>query len=616
MMKSGSKKLFRIKWSRRLPRLSNIAMHGGFFMLILLSAFSSLPLDNALASSPTAEVHLVHSRDKYPAGGTYPVFFDIAIEKGWKIHGFKESDEGLIPSRLSLESMSDLNVLGPSFPEPEKVRFDYTSEEIEVFSGLVTALAWLQIDEHHLPGNVVLAGQFSYQACSNTVCRRPETVSFRFPFDVVAADASVQSINQERFVDVLPVDSGQSNATNKWAAAGLWMTLLGIFVGGLALNLTPCIYPLIPITVSYFGGRSGRVKGIAAVHGILYLAGLSVTNSILGVIAAFSGGMLGAVLQTPAILVVIAAIMLALALSFFGVWELRLPQSVTQVASKNFKGYFGTFFMGLTLGIVAAPCLGPFILGLLTYVGQTGDPFVGFLYFFVLSIGMGLPLCILAIFSGGLDRLPKSGDWMIWIRKLMGWVLIAVAAYIVRPIIPPSFFKDALVFIVMIVAGIHLGWIDKTGIAVKRFKFIKKVTGALIGILGVVLLYSAMQSKTAVSWAPYDHDSPVAAQAAGRPVILDFYAEWCLPCKELDHYVFTDPRVLQLSQRFTALRMDLTRRQTFQDEVLRYYNVRGVPTVIFLDANGLEIPDTRVGSFIDAQAFLERMNKALNAASQ
>ena len=326
--------------------------------------------------------------------------------------------------------------------------------------------------------------------------------------------------------------------------------------------------------------------------------------------------MLGAVLQTPAVLLVIAAIMLALALSFFGVWELRLPQFVTQVASKNFKGYFGTFFMGLTLGIVAAPCLGPFILGLLTYVGQTGDPFVGFLYFFVLSIGMGLPLCILAIFSGGLDRLPKSGDWMIWIRKLMGWVLIAVAAYIVRPIIPPSFLKDALVFIVVIVAGIHLGWVDKTGIAVKRFKFIKKVTGALIGILGVVLLYSAMQSKTAVSWAPYDQDTPVAAQAAGRPVILDFYAEWCMPCKELDHYVFTDPRVLQLSQRFTALRMDLTRRQTFQDEVLRYYNVRGVPTVIFLDANGREIPDTRVGSFIDAQAFLERMNKALSATSQ
>ena len=288
-MNSGSKNLFRIKWSSRLPRLSNIAMHGVFFILILLSAFSSLPLDNALASSPTAEVRLVHSRDKYPAGGTYPVYFEIAIEEGWKIHGFKESDEGLIPSRLSLESVSDLNVLGPSFPEPEKVRFDYTSEEIEVFSGLVTALAWLQIDEGFPPGSAVLAGQFSYQACSDTVCRRPETVSFRFPIDVVAADANVQLTNQERFVDVLPVDSAQSNAANKWAAAGLWMTLLGIFIGGLALNLTPCVYPLIPITVSYFGGRSGRVKGIAAFHGILYLAGLSVTNSILGVIAAFSG---------------------------------------------------------------------------------------------------------------------------------------------------------------------------------------------------------------------------------------------------------------------------------------------------------------------------------------
>ncbi|MBW1806314.1 MAG: sulfite exporter TauE/SafE family protein, partial [Deltaproteobacteria bacterium] len=219
------------------------------------------------------------------------------------------------------------------------------------------------------------------------------------------------------------------------SGATLWLTLLGIFLGGLALNLTPCIYPLIPITVSYFGGKSGKIKENRVLHGLFYISGLALTNSILGVSAALSGGMLGSALQKPVVLIFVACIMIALGLSFFDIWEIRIPSVLTSMASRSFGGYFGTFFMGLTLGIVAAPCLGPFILGLLTYVGQQGDPFLGFLYFFVLSIGLGLPLAFLAVFSGAMDRLPLSGSWMVWIRRFMGWVLVGMAGYMISPLI-------------------------------------------------------------------------------------------------------------------------------------------------------------------------------------
>ena len=144
-----------------------------------------------------------------------------------------------------------------------------------------------------------------------------------------------------------------------WAM--VW-TLLGIFAGGMALNLTPCVYPLIPITVSYFGGRSG--KGQLIGHGLCYIGGLSITNSTLGVVAALSGGLMGTMLQNPLVLAAVAAILLFFATSLFGFWELRLPGGLMQAASKPYAGYLGTLFMGLTMGVVAAPCIGPFVLGL------------------------------------------------------------------------------------------------------------------------------------------------------------------------------------------------------------------------------------------------------------
>ena len=186
------------------------------------------------------------------------------------------------------------------------------------------------------------------------------------------------------------------------------------------------------------------------------------TNSLLGLSAALSGGMLGFALQKPFVLIFVAAVMVFMGLSFFGLWEIRLPAWLTRAASKDYAGFFGTFFMGLTLGIVAAPCLGPFILGLLLWVGQMGDPLLGFLFFFVLSIGLGLPLAVLAIFSGAIARLPKSGDWMLWVRRLMGWILIGMAVYMVSPVVSHLIARHWLLLGVSAAAGIHLGWLDKT----------------------------------------------------------------------------------------------------------------------------------------------------------
>ena len=258
-------------------------------------------------------------------------------------------------------------------------------------------------------------------------------------------------------------------------------TMLGIFVGGMALNLTPCIYPLIPITVSFFGSKSGHEQGHLLVHGLLYVAGLAITNSTLGVVAALTGGLMGSMLQSPLVLVMVAAILVFFAASLFGFWELRLPAGLTRVSSQYFAGYFGSLFMGLTLGVVAAPCIGPFVLGLLTWVASLGSVWLGFLVFFTLSLGLGLPLFLLAMFSGSLEKLPRSGEWMLWVRKLMGWVLVGMAAYFIRPLLPGSM-GVLLLAAVALAAAVHLGFLDRTTATFRSFQWLKTIA-ALVGVV-------------------------------------------------------------------------------------------------------------------------------------
>ena len=418
----------------------------------------------------------------------------------------------------------------------------------------------------------------------------------------------------------LPISSAPAGLTQTGEAektpgplagtAMIW-TLLGIFVGGMALNLTPCVYPLIPITVSYFGGQAARGsegRGSLLAHGLCYMLGLAVTNSALGVVASLTGGLMGAMLQNPIVLIVVSAVLVLFATSLFGFWEMRLPSGLTQAAAKSYTGYLGSLFMGLTLGVVAAPCIGPFVLGLLTWVASMGSAWLGFLIFFTLSLGLGLPLFVLAMFSGQLEKLPRSGGWMIWVRKLMGWVLVGMAVHFIKPVLP-GYLGTFLPALVAIAAGLHLGWIDGNRANFRAFPWIKGGVGVISLVFATFLVTSWAMQGPGITWKPYSDEVLKEAMKLNKPVIIDFYATWCTPCNELEEITFHDAAVVsQADSSFVMVKVDVTRGgNPVYERLLQQYEIRGVPTIVFLDTGGKEKRDLRLVDFLTPDRFLGRM---------
>ena len=517
------------------------------------------------------------------------------IADGWHVNSNQPSEEFAIPTVLELDPAT-AELIEARYPEHAMKAFEFTGgKQLAVYDGTFPIGFRAKLK----PGATKITANLKYQACSDRVCLPPNTATADIDpsklsaAPAVAAGRTAAGPASSAFMPLTAAPASNDRLAQAFASKGLPITLGLLFLGGLALNLTPCVFPLIPITLGFFAMQSdGRRSRRLALSG-MYVLGIVITYTALGVLAALGGKMFGAWLQLPAVLIGFAVLMLVLATSMFGAFEIRPPRWIAN-ASSGRAGVAGALTMGLAIGIVAAPCVGPIVISLVTLVAQIGDPLLGGVMFATLAFGLGFPYLVM------LNALPRPGEWMVTVKKGMGFVLIAMAVYFLRPLIGDEAFRWG------VAASLLIGAI---------FIFVSRTKGATALRYGVavLLLVSGVafaipkRELEGVKWAKYAPSALAEARAAGKPVVIDFYADWCLPCKELDQKTFTDKTVIAELDRFVRVKADLTIAGDAKTKQLtEQYAIVGVPTIVFLDANGREVPGSRLTGFEPPDEFLQR----------
>ena len=579
-------------------------------ILLLLLAVSNFIF--AQKSSEIVSVRLEKNKIEAESGKEFRVKLFVDIKSGWHINSNKPNDEFLIPTEISIKE-KNVKLLKVDFPKAENLNLSVSDKPVSVFTGKFPIGLTLIIEKSFTADKLEIPVVFSYQGCNDQTCMPPADLTSNLSVSISGSQSLNQPTNEikneivQSKAEIKPaVKNPETNTdTNSIASAieksGLFLSLIFVFLGGLALNLTPCVYPLIPITIGYFGGQSeGRTSRLFLL-GILYVLGMALTYSVIGVITSLSGAVFGTLLQNKFVIIGIALLFITLSLSQFGVYEFKLPDSWVMKAGGARGGVFGAFFMGLTMGIVAAPCIGPFVLGLVTFVAAKADPYYGFLMFFVLALGLGLPYLVLAVFSGKIKKLPKSGEWMEAVKHIFGFILLGMAIYFLLPLLPKSF-SGYLLPAFMIITGLYLLIFEKFGNKIRGFRIFKI---AFSIIIMAVAIYSLIPSRTQeINWKPYTANTSLASLGTSKGMIIDFYADWCIPCKELDASTFRDPSVINTAKDFLTFKANMTKSLSPEVEALRNkYDIVGVPTVIIVNSKGQEVK--RLTGYVDANQFLQ-----------
>ncbi|MFH1731770.1 MAG: protein-disulfide reductase DsbD [Planctomycetota bacterium] len=517
-----------------------------------------------------------------PSGGTFDIIADFKLDK--TVHLYKDK-LGIKWTKLKGASYSKLVL-----PKPETIDdplSDKPGATIDVYTGDVKIIGRLTAAAK--PGEqIILEGKFLHQSCTDKICFPPAEEPFAFKLVATEAEAPDNAA-----ASASATAGVEAAADSEYVGKTLFGILVMAFFGGILLGLTPCVYPMIPVTAAVIGARKEKGLASAIRASLVYVLGLATAYSLLGLLVAKLGSVVSTFLQSPYVLVPVAGVFVALAVVMFAGLNFGAPTGFAakvqgMLAGK--KGLAATFALGAVSGIVAGPCIAAPLAGVLAYIAKTGNLTLGFWMLFVLAWGMGMPLILFGTATG---IMPKAGPWMEWTKKLLGFVLLWAAIFFLKTVIGDMAYQLGFGAL-LIAAAIFLGGFD---VLARESAFggrLKRLFGVIAVLCALALVAPPAAKLAGISTSGPAPQPPAnvftrgaqndveVAIAAGKPVVLDFYADWCTICKDLDRKVYTKPEVAEAAKGLTMLKIDVDK----DPQLAKKYGVFRPPVAVFIGAGG------------------------------
>jgi len=533
----------------------------------------------------------------------------------------------LYRDRLSLKAVAA--EIETTWPPPKEILDPFENEKVMVYEAGEHQIGFRLKQIKTFASPAVIIG---YQGCSTQACLLPSEKAL--PIKIVGdfqENTISDNIAPTKNIGYVTTPAGPFDFSQKMKDQGIVWSLFIAFLGGLLVSFTPCVYPMIPITLSIIGGRKENTSVLrGAALSITYVAGLSMTYALLGLLVASFGAHVRSFIQGAFFQILMAMIFMILAFSMFDLFFLQVPDGVRRrLAGFKSRGISGIFIMGMISGAMASPCVAAPLAGILAFIAASGSVWLGFLMLLSFAWGMGVILIVVGAFSGFLNALPRAGEWMNRVKEFYGFLLLGAALYFAKPLIGAPLVNLAVALLLAAFAG-FLGLFSRYSQEPALNERVLKCFGVVALTVGCAFAVSSAAqwgglcfpqsvgtksaeafTRSGLIWHYRLDDGLAQAKREGKPIFLDFRADWCTICREFEENIFPDPQVSEILADFALVRIDATTTTDDVDKLLRRFNVIGLPTLIFMDRNGMENSNLRIVGGTDVKSLSAVLKQAL-----